>query len=330
MGAARLLLSLAFSSAKFLPISTQPSFLVLGFAFGLALITGIVFGAVPAWFATRTNPVEALRGSGRSTGDHSSFTRTALLIVQATLSVVLIAGSTMLARSLNNLENQDFGYQVKGRVLVALNRAPADYTFPKLAALYRQLEDRLNTMPGVRASGLAMYNPLTDNWGEMILVAGHPPPGMNDNAGASWDRVSAGYLENLGVTTVSRTHVHRRRQRNDGAGRSGQRGVREALLQERRGSARAALRPGSAGKRRHLPHRRRRSRCQVRRLRAAAAGPADVLRAARAECGLQAAADAAHRVVVTLHSRHPAGHRSDAGHARTACHPHAGGSRSRT
>ena len=201
MGAARLLLSLAFSSAKFLPISTQPSFLVLGFAFSLALITGIVFGAAPAWFATRTNPVEALRGSGRSTGDHSSFTRTALLIVQATLSVVLIAGSTMLARSLNNLENQDFGYQVKGRVLVALNRAPADYTFPKLAAMYRQLEGRLNTLPGVSAAGLAMYNPLTDNWGEMILVAGHPPPGMNDNAGASWDRVSAGYLEQLGVTT---------------------------------------------------------------------------------------------------------------------------------
>jgi predicted permease len=201
MGAARLLLSLAFSSAKFLPISTQPSFLVLGFAFSLALITGIVFGAAPAWLATRTNPVEALRGSGRSTGDHSSFTRTALLIVQATLSVVLIAGSTMLARSLNNLENQDFGYQVKGRVLVALNRAPADYTFPKLAAMYRQLEGRLNTLPGVSAAGLAMYNPLTDNWGEMILVAGHPPPGMNDNAGASWDRVSAGYLEQLGVTT---------------------------------------------------------------------------------------------------------------------------------
>jgi predicted permease len=202
MSAARLLLSLAFSSAKFLPISTQPSFLVLGFAFGLALITGVVFGAAPAWFATRTNPVEALRGSGRSTGDHSSFTRTALLIVQATLSVVLIAGSTMLARSLNNLENQDFGYQVKGRVLVALNRAPADYTAPKLAALYRQLEDRLNTLPGVTAAGLAMYNPLTDNWGEMILVAGHPPPGMNENAGSSWDRVSATYLENLGVTRV--------------------------------------------------------------------------------------------------------------------------------
>ena len=77
--AARLLLSLAFQSAKFLPISTMPSFTVLGFAFVLALITGVIFGAAPAWFATRTDPADALRGSGRSTGDRSSFARKALL-----------------------------------------------------------------------------------------------------------------------------------------------------------------------------------------------------------------------------------------------------------
>ena len=81
-------------------------------AFGLALVTGVIFGAAPAWFATRTDPAEALRGAGRSTSDRSSFTRKGLLIVQATLSVVLVAGATMLARSLNKLEHQDFGYQV--------------------------------------------------------------------------------------------------------------------------------------------------------------------------------------------------------------------------
>src|SRR5436309_6707669 len=86
MGAARLLLSLAFSVSTFLPISTRPSPLVLAFAFGVAVITGVLFGAVPAWLATRTDPIDALRGSGRSTGDHSSFTRTALLVLQATLS----------------------------------------------------------------------------------------------------------------------------------------------------------------------------------------------------------------------------------------------------
>jgi predicted permease len=202
MGAARLLLSLAFSSVQFLPISTTPSPIVFTFAFGVALLTGLIFGAAPAWFATRTDPVDALRGSGRSTSDHSSLTRKALLVVQATLSVVLVAGATMLARSLNKLEGQDFGYQIPGRVLVSLNRPPATYTQPKLAAMYRQLEERLNRLPGVQGAGLALYNPLTDNWSELILVAGKPAPKMGEEAGASWDRVSANYMQHLGMTIV--------------------------------------------------------------------------------------------------------------------------------
>jgi predicted permease len=199
MAAARLLLALAFQNSHFLPISTTPSPTVLSLACGLALLTGITFGAAPAWFATRTDPAEALRGSGRSTSDHSSFARKALLIAQATLSVVLVSGATMLARSLNKLEHQDFGYQVQGRVLVALNDPPASYRQPKLATLYRQLEERLNSLPGVQGSGLALYNPLTNNWGELILVAGHPAPKMGEEAGASWDRVSANYLQNFGM-----------------------------------------------------------------------------------------------------------------------------------
>jgi predicted permease len=201
-GAARLLLALAFRSSHFLPISTRPSLIVLAFAFGLALLTGIIFGAAPAWFATRTDPVEALRGAGRSTSDRSSFARKALLIVQATLSIVLVAGATMLARSLNKLEHQDFGYQIANRVMVSMNQPPATYTQPKLAAVYRRIEERLNSLPGVQGSGLALYNPLTNNWGELILVAGHPAPKMSEEAGASWDRVSANYLQNFGVNLL--------------------------------------------------------------------------------------------------------------------------------
>jgi predicted permease len=199
VGGARLLLSLAFHSSHFLPISPLPSFMVLAFAFLLALVTGVVFGAVPAWFATRTDPAEALHSSSRRTSDRSSFTRQGLLIVQATLSVVLVAGATLLARSLNKVEHQDFGYQVQGRVEVELHNPPSNYTEAQLAARYRELEVRLNRLPGVEGSGLALYNPLTDNWGEMIYVAGHPAPKMDEESGASWDRVSSNYLQNFGV-----------------------------------------------------------------------------------------------------------------------------------
>ena len=198
VGASRLLLSLAFHGATFLPISTTPSLAVLGFAFALSLVTGIIFGTAPAWAATHTNPIEALRGAGRSTHDRASFARKALLIVQATLSVVLVGGATMLTRSLANLQHQNLGFTVENRIEVELNSPPSSYSIPKLNALYREMQDRLGQMPGVEQVGLAMYNPLTDNWGEMIYVAGHPAPGMNENSGSSWDRVSASYMPALG------------------------------------------------------------------------------------------------------------------------------------
>ena len=210
VGASRLLLALAFRNAQFLPISIAPSLLVLLFAFALTLLTGIIFGAAPAWFATRTNPVEALRGAGRATREHATLARKMLLIVQAALSVVLVAGATMLGRSLNKLENQNFGFQVPGRVEVELLPPPSTYTLPQLQALYRQIEERLSALPGVQGAGLALYNPLTDNWGEMVLVSGHPAPKMDEESDASWDRVSTNYLQNLGM------HVKRGRDFNAG------------------------------------------------------------------------------------------------------------------
>jgi predicted permease len=201
VGVSRLLLALAFANVQFLPINTTPSLAVAAFATVLALVTGVIFGAAPAWFATRTDPIDALRGAGR-VRDGSTVARKALLVVQATLSVVLVTGATLLARSLDNLQHQDFGFDVKGRIVVSLARPPAEYDWPKLSALYQRLEDRLTRMPGVTGAGLALYNPLTNNWGEGILVQGHPPPAPGTASGASWDRVSANYMQNFGMKMI--------------------------------------------------------------------------------------------------------------------------------
>ena len=112
-----LLLALAFHSAPFVPDRTRrPSPSCIRVCFGFSVVTGVLFGTVPAWFATRTNPVEAIRGAGRSTGDRSAFSRKALIVCSGHLSVVLVAGAAMLARSLNNLEHQDFGIQTANRI----------------------------------------------------------------------------------------------------------------------------------------------------------------------------------------------------------------------
>ncbi len=206
VAASRLLLSLAFTGASLLAIDTMPSPTVLAFATGLALATGLLFGAAPAWLATRTDPIDALRGAGRSTGDGASFARKALLVVQASLSVVLVAGSAMLGRSLGNLEGQDFGFDRSNRVLVTVGRPSASITGARLTALYRDLEERLGRIPGVQGAGLALYNPLTNNWGEGVLIAGKPLPKPGEQTGASWDRVSANYLQQLGVTLARGRH----------------------------------------------------------------------------------------------------------------------------
>ncbi|RXH56892.1 ABC transporter permease [Granulicella sibirica] len=198
----RLVLWMAFRTAHFLPISAAPSLPVLGFAFGLSLFTGVLFGTAPAWLATHASPVEALRGANRSTRDSSALPQKALVVTQVVLSVVLLTGAGMLTHSLRNLEHRDFGLDMQDRVAVEINQPPATYSPPKLQALNAALQTRLQELPGVERAALAMYTPYTDNWGEGIVVEGKPPDALGTNNGASWDRVSAGYFEAVGQSIL--------------------------------------------------------------------------------------------------------------------------------
>jgi predicted permease len=200
--AGRLILALAFHNAQFLPFNTAPSLPVLGFAFVLSLVTGIFFGAAPAWFATHADPANAIRGAGRSTPDNASFSRKALLVLQAMLSVVLVAGAGMLSRSLSHLEHQDFGFHSGNRISILLNPPPANYTPQRLDALYRNLLERLRRLPGVQYASVSLYNPFTNNWSENIVVDGKPYSGLTENSISSWDRVSTGFFESVGQAVL--------------------------------------------------------------------------------------------------------------------------------
>jgi predicted permease len=196
------IVALAFHGAKFVPIDAAPSLPVLAFAFGLSLITGAIFGTAPAWLTSHADPADALRGANRSTRDTSSLSQKILVVVQATLSVVLLAGAGLLTRSLDKLQHQDFGYEMDHRVTISLTGPFSAYPQPKLDAMYRELQDRLTHIPGVKRAALALFTPLQDNWGELPIRQGHGMPNVNEPVGSSWDHVTPGYLEALGQQII--------------------------------------------------------------------------------------------------------------------------------
>jgi predicted permease len=194
----KVIVAMAFHSAHYVPLDATPSLTVLGFAFGMALLTGLLFGTAPAWFAARTNPAVVLHGVGRSTRDSRALPQKALVVVQATLSVVLLTGAGLLTRSLMKMEHQNFGFETEHRVSLRVNAPFSSYSAEKLDATYRALQERLQRIPGVQGAALAMYTPFTNNWDAMIARQGQGTIDVNGDNGSSWDRVSAGYLEMMG------------------------------------------------------------------------------------------------------------------------------------
>ena len=148
----RTILALKFPEARNLPIEASPSLTVLGFAFLVSLATGVLFGFAPAWFSSHAQPAEVLRGVNRSTRDRSSLPQKVLVISQAALSLVLIAGAILFTRSLNNLEHQNFGIVTTNRSVMHIDPAGAGYNADRLPALYRQIQDRFSSLPGVERS----------------------------------------------------------------------------------------------------------------------------------------------------------------------------------
>jgi macrolide transport system ATP-binding/permease protein len=194
---ARAIIDLAFQGASDVPVDPTPSFVVLGFAFVVSLTTGVVFGAAPAVVGSRSDPIDAMRGAGRTTGDRGAVLRRSLIAMQVAISLVLVTCAGLLGRSLNNLEAQDFGFQVPSRYVVTL--APSLSTVPagQLPSLYERLRARLLRIPGVTNAAFSLYSPMSgDNWSSMITVEGHS---ASEQLIASWNRVSPRYFETIGT-----------------------------------------------------------------------------------------------------------------------------------
>jgi predicted permease len=205
----QLILHFAFPSAQGIagiPINASPSMPVLLFAFGVSLIAAVVFGIAPAWIATRVDPIEALRGAGRSTTRTGSLPRKTLVVFQAALSLVLLAASGLLTAALHRLENQRFGFLQEQRTIVTINPGLVDYQPNQFTPLYDRIRDSLPSIPGVSAAAIGQYSPLSgNNWSTTVWMNGRPAPGPNEDTVENmvyFDRVTPGYFNAIGTQIV--------------------------------------------------------------------------------------------------------------------------------
>jgi predicted permease len=193
-----LAVSLAFGSANGVAMHVGLSWPVLGFCAGVALLSGVCFGTVPAYLQARTNPLDTMRGVGRASTDSQPHLRKMLVVLQVAVSVSLLAGASLLTRSLLNIEQQDFGFTAKQRIVLRMEEPLAAYSHDHLNFLYRQLQDGLERLPGVRSASLALYSPFTAVWDQLVVKPGEGMPAINGSRKVLWDRVSPRYFATIG------------------------------------------------------------------------------------------------------------------------------------
>jgi predicted permease len=197
---ARTIIDLAFRGAANIPVDPTPSLLVIAFAFGVSVVTGAAFGVAPALVASRSDPIDALRGAGRTTGERGTRVRQSLIALQVAISLVLVTCAGLLGGSLQKLEAQDFGFQIENRYVVSLAPSLTTVSAEELESVYARMRERVRRIPGVVNAAFSLYSPMSgDNWASLITVDGHAP---TERLVASWNRVSPGYFDTVGTPIV--------------------------------------------------------------------------------------------------------------------------------
>jgi putative ABC transport system permease protein len=170
------------------------------FAFGLSVVTGLLFGLWPALRSAKTSPVEALRGS-RGGGVEGRRSRQALLVAEVALAVVLLIGAGLLLRSFLRLVAVEPGYEPERVMTATLELDRSRYPDPtRMEAFFDQLLSRLENQPAVEAAGVVSYPPLTSSFSleTFEVVGGSPGPAL-----AVPQRTSPGYLRAAGMRLVA-------------------------------------------------------------------------------------------------------------------------------
>jgi putative ABC transport system permease protein len=183
--------------------SVQLDYKVFGFALLCSLLTGVIFGTVPAWLASRADVNLALRENSRgSTAGRSQHRlRHSLIVGEVAFAMVLLAAAGLFLRGLQRFINSDPGWQVDGLVTAQMSLRGEKYTSDKQRVVFlTELENRLRALPGVQHAAIAGSHPVFGyNSSSSFLIEGRPEPPPDKYPEMFFEPVSNDYFETMGA-----------------------------------------------------------------------------------------------------------------------------------
>jgi predicted permease len=191
------------------PVQVAFDWRVLLFTLGVSFATGILFGLAPAWHATRTAGHAGLRGPGGTTANrHKLWFDKSLVIGQIALSAILLMGAGLFVHTLLNLNRISLGFETDHVLLFHLMLPRARYTDAQMTSFFKQLEEKLATLPGVRSVSISNIGIIGDGQsGATLHVLGRPqekePTYVQTNA------VGADFFETLGIPVLQGRALNR-------------------------------------------------------------------------------------------------------------------------
>jgi putative ABC transport system permease protein len=177
---------------------------VLGFSFGLALLTGLLFGLLPALVAARPDLQQVLKEGGGRTTTGGRRLRSLLIVAEVSLAFLLLVGAGLLTGSFVSLLNVKVGFDTERLLtfVVSLPAARASQT-PQRVGFYQQLQTRLAGLPEVEAVGIVSSLPLSGhNNGTSVIVEGRPLPPGEQAPHIGWQSAAAGYFKTIGIPVL--------------------------------------------------------------------------------------------------------------------------------
>jgi len=200
---AKALLGFLPQSSTPLGLSAAPDARILLFNFAVALVTGLLFGLVPALQATKPDVAPTLKDqAGSVAGTGHARLRKSLVVAQVTLSLLLLIGAGLFLRSLRNLRGSGTGIQPSNLISFAVDPSLNGYAGPRTMAFFGDLDRNLNATPGVQSAALACNSILAnEEWDSTVNAEGYtskPGEDMNPN----FNCASPGYYATLGVPLI--------------------------------------------------------------------------------------------------------------------------------